>query len=58
MEFKKANDFRWDDNNRLMNNMEFLRWVRDHINRDYKRFFHVILKNDKPISPSFIVHFD
>lgn len=58
MEFKKVNDFRWDDNNKLMNNMDFLRWVRNNIHCDFNTFFNIILKPDPPSPPCFIVRFD
>ena len=58
MEFKRVNDFKWEDTNRLMNNMDFLRWVRNHIDRDYKEFFHIILKEYPPSPKCFTVYFD
>lgn len=57
MDFKRINKFTYSDGY-LLNHQDFLRYVRDNIDRKYINYFPYIIKNQKTEPPQFILYFD
>ena len=57
MQFKRINKFRYEDGY-LLNHQDFLRYVRDNIDKKYQDYFNYIIKNEKTKPVQFILYFD
>lgn len=57
MQFKRINRFKNDDGY-LLNHQDFLRYVRDNIDRKYVNYFKYIVKNERTHPAQFVLYFD
>lgn len=57
MTFKRINNIR-GENGYLLNNITFLRYVRDRIEKNYEDYFKFIIKKNEDIPTNFILYFD
>ena len=57
MEFKRINNFR-DEDGYLLNHQDFLRYIRDNIDRKFQNYFKYIVRNHKTHPVQFVVYFD
>jgi len=58
LNFKRFNNIKYSETKYIVRNIDFLRWVRENIEKKYEEFFKVIIIKIPKDKKKFVVSFD